>query len=149
MRRELIPATCSSCGGSRVVRVLWRCVFLCGQDKEDVDEGRAILGSLGTVENGPPWVCLTCAPDWEELHRLVLQDYQWQDAKIEAVAAQQFEQALELRRLQDEQRRAVTELRQKLLRSVTQGGADEQSAAADRGGHFGFGSVNAIGGDPE
>ena len=55
------PAFCPKCGQPRVVRVLWGWVHLWGQKEEVVRSGKAILGSQNNRE-GPPWVCLQCAP---------------------------------------------------------------------------------------
>jgi hypothetical protein len=67
------PALCPKCGEAQVVRVLWGWVHLFGKNKEDVAAGRVILGSSSPIQ-GPPWVCLKCAPAWREVHRLTLED---------------------------------------------------------------------------
>jgi hypothetical protein len=108
------PATCPKCGGSRVVRIRWNCLHLCGRDQEDVTAERAILASkIGG--NVPSWACLTCEPRWSEVHRLALQDHQWQLAKEEAVAAQDWDTAVRLRDAQGELRPQLTALVEELL----------------------------------
>src|SRR5262245_47438642 len=91
---------CATCGNSQMVRVLWGCVHLCGQDDEDVQAGRAIFGSRHAVEGGPAWVCLTCKPEWGDVHRLALEEYRWQLAKEVAVSEANFDRAGELLQMQ-------------------------------------------------
>ncbi len=88
-----LPQACPRCGHVPVVRIIWGCVRLRGQNLEDVKTGRAILGSYQSGEKGPPWACLRCAPKWAEVHRLVMQDYELQLEKEEAVAATDFDRA--------------------------------------------------------
>ena len=95
------PAVCPKCGQPRVVRVLWNWVHLWGQKEEDVRLGKAILAARDNA-GGPPWVCLQCAPGLVEVHRLAMQEWQWQLAKEAAVAATQFEKAAWYRDSQDE-----------------------------------------------
>jgi hypothetical protein len=93
---------------------LWNRVRLSGQDKTDIDAGHAILG--GPIQKeAPAWACLDCAPDWLEVHRLGLQDYQWQRAKEAAVCAYEFETAARLRDRQNELRPQLAALVDKLL----------------------------------
>jgi hypothetical protein len=95
------PAVCPKCGQPRVVRVLWNWVHLWGQKEEDVRSGKAILAARDNA-GGPPWVCLQCAPGWAEVHRLAMQEWEWQLAKETAVAAAEFEKAAWYRDCQDE-----------------------------------------------
>jgi hypothetical protein len=71
-------------------------------DKDDIDKERAILGGLVGYERSdvPSWVCLGCEPRWSEVHRLALQDYEWNREREEAVASQEFEDAARIRRVQ-------------------------------------------------
>ena len=95
------PAVCPKCGQPRVVRVLWNWVHLWGQKEEDVRSGKAILAARDNA-GGPPWVCLQCTPGWAEVHRLAMQEWEWQLAKEAAVAATEFEKAAWYRDCQDE-----------------------------------------------
>ncbi len=95
------PAVCPKCGQPRVVRVLWNWVHLWGQKEEDVRLGKAILAARDNA-GGPPWVCLQCAPGWSEVHRLAMQEWEWQLAKEAAVAATEFEKAAWYRDCRDE-----------------------------------------------
>ena len=108
------PAFCPKCGQPRVVRVLWGWVHLWGQKEEVVRSGKAILGSQNNRE-GPPWVCLQCAPGWSEVHRLAMQDWEWQLAKEDAITSKDFEKAAQYRDSQDELRRRLSRLVNELL----------------------------------
>jgi hypothetical protein len=108
------PAACPQCGGSRVVRILSNCVFLSGEDRKDVAAERAILAGKVTRQV-PSWACLDCEPRWSEVHRLAFQDYQWQLAKEEAVANQDWETAARLRDAQYELRPRLAALVEQLL----------------------------------
>ena len=107
---------CPKCGQPRVVRVLWKWVHLWGQKEEDVHSGKAILGSR-FGEDGPPWVCLQCAPGWSEVHRLATQEWEWQLAKEAAVAAKEFEKAAWYRDSQLELRQRMSAVVAELLKS--------------------------------
>ena len=110
------PAVCPKCGQARVVRVLWRWAHLWGQKEKDVQSGKAILGTRdGGI--GPPWVCLACAPDWSEVHRLAMQEWQSQLAKEEAVAAKDFEKAAWYRDVQNDVQRRLSSVVAELLKS--------------------------------
>ena len=110
------PAVCPKCGETQVVRVLWRWVHLFGKNQEDVATGRAILGSQAPVQ-GPPWVCLRCAPAWREVHRLALQDYEWQMAKEKAITSGDFDAAAKYRDGQTDLRLKRDSLLEELLRN--------------------------------
>jgi hypothetical protein len=110
------PAICPKCGEAQVVRVLWRWVHLFGKNQEDVAAGRAILGSQAPVQ-GPPWVCLRCAPAWREVHHLALQDYEWQVAKEKAIASADFDAAARHRDAQVDLRLKRNLLLEELLRN--------------------------------
>jgi hypothetical protein len=113
-----LPAACPKCGHGNVVRVLLDYVHLLGKDEEDVEAGRAILGGRsGTVL--PAWVCLDCQPRWSEVHRMALQDLQWDRDKEEAIAATDFEKAARIRDAQHGLRQQLTALREGLLAEQT------------------------------
>lgn len=116
MRRKQPPHACPRCDSSCVDRILWHCVHLCGQNEEDVIAGRAIFGSRGMVPGAPTWACLACTPQWSSLHRLALEEYDWQLAKEEPVAKMDFDRACELRGLQVNRNQELAALVQKLLR---------------------------------
>ena len=115
-RHESPPVCCPHCGSSRMARVLWDCIYLCGQDAEEVEAGRAIVAtpafdceswqSLMLRRAGilPAWVCLACAPGWSQVHDLAMQDYRWELEKEAAVAAADFVSAVKLRDRQHSQR---------------------------------------------
>jgi hypothetical protein len=85
-----LPATCSKCGGSRIVRILWDLGHRsCSRQVHDeFAAGRAMLMRyrLEVGRKVPAWVCFACEPRWEDVQRLSLQEYQLQTAKEEAVA---------------------------------------------------------------
>jgi hypothetical protein len=103
------PAVCPKCGQPHIVHILWGWVHLSGQDEEDVRSGKAIL-ALRHRNEGPPWVCLHCAPGWSEAHRLAMQEWEWQLAKEAAIEAEEFEKAAWYRDSQDELRRRLSHL---------------------------------------
>ena len=109
------PAACPKCGG-HLVRVLWHCVHLSGQDQKDVGAGKAILGSCSDMA-GPPWACLRCSPNWSEVHALAMQDYQLQLAKETAVASQDFDGAVRCRDAQLKLRRQSSQVVEELLKN--------------------------------
>ncbi len=111
-----IPQACPQCG-QPVVRVVWRLIHLFGRDLEDVNAGRAILGSSRSSDEGPPWVCLNCAPKWSEVHRLAMQDYDLQIKKENAVAATDFQTAAQYRDVQVELRRQLALLHEEISRN--------------------------------
>ena len=80
------PQVCRKCGHVSVVRVIWGCHRLFGKNLEDIKMGLAILGSFRGGEKGPAWVCLKCAPQWSDVHCLVMQDYGLEEEKVAAVA---------------------------------------------------------------
>ena len=110
------PAVCPKCGQARVVRVLWRSDLRRGQDEEDLLAGKAILVPR-IVDDGPPWVCLQCAPGWSEVHRLAMEDSEWQRVKEQAIGSQDFEKATRCRDTQDELCRKLFSLLAELLKS--------------------------------
>jgi len=111
---EKPPAACPICGDPRLVRILWNRVELDGNEAKDVVAGRAILAS-GFTGNVPSWGCLTCEPRWSDVHRLALQDYQWQSAAKEAIASQDFETANRIRDAQEDLRPQLAALLTQLL----------------------------------
>jgi hypothetical protein len=108
------PAACPICGNPRLVRVLWNRVELDGSEAKEVVAGHAILAS-GFTGNVPSWGCLSCEPRWSEVHRLALQNYQWQVAKADAVASGEFEAAARICDAQEELRPQLAALLTQLL----------------------------------
>ena len=112
------PAECPKCGHRHVVRVLRDFIHLFGNDERDVEAGRAILGGRsGAIL--PAWVCLDCQPRWSEVHRMALQDLQWDRAKEQAVAATNFEEAARIRDAQAGWRQQLRVLVEALLAEKT------------------------------
>jgi hypothetical protein len=109
------PAACPKCG-QPVVRVLWNWVYLWGQKDEAVRSGKAILG-FRHGKGVPPWVCLHCQTGWSEVHKLAMQEWQWQLAKEEAVATGTFEKAAWYRDLQNELNQRLSAVLRELLKA--------------------------------
>jgi hypothetical protein len=118
---EPLPARCPKCGAGRVVRVLWggtrnhRPV-----ERRDIEAGNAMFASLSASpfgESGPSWVCIQCSPGWVEVDDLVLQDYQLQFAKTEAIRNHDFSTAAKHRDAQDHVRRRWWAVVQELLKN--------------------------------
>jgi hypothetical protein len=114
MAMESEPTTCLKCGSSQV-RVLWDWNRLWGKKLADVRAGRAILGSRQAVLDGPANVCLTCAPGWNDVHRLALQEFELQDAKETAVADAKFELAARLLHMQNGKEKELAPLVERLV----------------------------------
>ncbi len=114
-----LPATCPKCGGSRIVRILWDLGHLsCSrQIHDELAAGPAMpmRYRLTVGRKVPAWVCLTCDPRWEDVQRLSLQEYQWQTAKEEAVASEDYETAIRLRDSQRDLRPRLMALVEDLL----------------------------------
>jgi ATP-dependent Clp protease ATP-binding subunit ClpA len=106
-----LPEACPKCG-QPVVRVIWE---LSGKNLEDVQTGRAILGSP-VDKGGPSWVCLHCSPKWAEVHLLGLEEHKLQVEKENALVAQDFDKAAQCRDRQSEVRRKTVILLIELLR---------------------------------
>ena len=109
-----LPKACSKCG-KPIVRVLWGGYPLSDDDVEQIKSGRAILGSVGSGEQGWPWVCAECAPKWSDVRRLAMQDYELQLEKAKAIESQDFEKAAECLRAQVALRRQLAVLYEELL----------------------------------
>ncbi len=109
------PEACPKCGTPYLVRVLWHCTHLFPQDQEDVDAGKAILGSCSDML-GPTWVCLLCSPAWSDVHTFAMQDYKLQRAKEDAVASMDFEAARKCLDAQVDLRRQYSEIVEGLLK---------------------------------
>jgi hypothetical protein len=108
------PAACPQCGGSHVVRILWDYAHLGTKDQGDIAAERAILAGKASRQV-PSWACLTCEPRWSEVHGLACQDHRWQLAKEEAVARQDWDEAVRLRDAQYELRPRLAALVDQLL----------------------------------
>jgi hypothetical protein len=108
------PKVCPECGSARVIRVFWCWDYLSRENQEDVAAGKALVGSQSLAQ-GPPWVCLQCEPRWSEVHRLAMQDHEWQAAKENAVSSQDFDLAARYRDLQMELRGRLNSLVEELL----------------------------------
>ena len=111
----VLPEACPKCG-QPVVRVIWRWSHLFGKNLEDVQAGRAILGSP-LDKRGPPWVCLHCKPKWAEVHLLALEQHDLQIEKENAIVATDFEKAAQCRDMQAEVRRRLILLLEELSRN--------------------------------
>jgi ATP-dependent Clp protease ATP-binding subunit ClpA len=112
-RSDSVGTTCPKCG-AQLVRILWNRTHLNPEELQEVSAQRAILAHK-PGRNTPFWVCSTCEPRWSEVHRLALQDYQWQRAKEEAVLQEQYETAIQLRDQQRELRPRLMALVEELL----------------------------------
>lgn len=104
---------CPRCG-AQLVRILWNRTHLNREELQEVSAQRAILAHK-PGRNTPFWVCSACEPRWSKVHRLALQDYQWQRAKEEAVLMEQYETAIQLRDQQRELRPRLIALIEELL----------------------------------
>lgn len=115
-RREPPPPACPSCGGRRVLPILWGRRSLDPEARDAAASGRVILGSrhesgvradrgLPAHQTLPPrlpdWACLDCEPGWADVHRLALQDEELQAAKEAAIDSRDFEAASAYRDRQD------------------------------------------------
>ena len=109
-----LPTACPTCGQSRIVRILWNRAHLTGSEQADIEAGRAILGGR-TEKDAPSWACLNCAPRWMEVHQLARQDFEWQLAKEEAVALEEWETAVRLRDAQRQLRPRLAALVEELI----------------------------------
>ena len=90
---------CPVCG-SPITRVLTGLrAYIGPKQRIAIDSGCAILGPDDPTPT-PDSVCLTCSPEWREIHQLALRLYDCQLAKEHAVADQDFDKA---RSLRDEQ----------------------------------------------
>jgi hypothetical protein len=94
---------CATCR-SPMTRVLsdWQ-TWLSPQQRALISSGRAIVGPNDGMAN-PDCVCLTCFPEWRDVHQLALELEEGQRAKEEAIAVQDFDRARLLRDQQYELR---------------------------------------------
>jgi hypothetical protein len=113
VRCSIEPDECPKCH-SPLTRVVshWR-VLVSGRQHASISSGRAILGP-DDGKLAPDCVCLACFPEWREFHRLAFQYNEYQLAKEEAVAAQDFEKAGLLRDRHDELRPRLDALTDRL-----------------------------------
>jgi hypothetical protein len=111
------PNACPNCGNSEIARVLWNRVHMSAQDQEDVRAGRAILSYHSKLTRRPAWVCLRCSPVWSAVHRMAMQDREWQLAKENAVASEDFETAIKHRDAQSDLRQQLSDIVERLLRN--------------------------------
>jgi len=92
-----LPLVCPVCGGKRIARVIWGCVYLRSQDEKDANAGVAVLAgdySARRLANRTiRWACLDCDSRWIKLHHLTLQCLSWQREKEQAIARGYFEEA--------------------------------------------------------
>ena len=96
------PPVCESCGSQRL-RIRWgsACCSPNDVDDPDVKSGVMILGNTIDPDRNPPdFVCTTCEPRWLDVHKLVVRDCQLQTAKENAIEAQKFDTARQMRDLQ-------------------------------------------------
>ena len=102
VRCSIEPNKCPTCH-SPLIRVLnhWR--WLSPAQRALISSGRAILGP-DDAKPTPDRVCLACLPEWRDFHRIAFQLEEWQSAKEESLAAQDFDNARLLRDRQQELR---------------------------------------------
>ncbi|GAA5510694.1 hypothetical protein Rcae01_06204 [Novipirellula caenicola] len=96
------PPVCESCG-TQNVRIRWgsACFSPTDPDNPDVQSGVMILGNMIDRDRNPPdFVCIRCEPRWLDVHELVVRDCQLQTAKENAIEAQDFDKARQIRDLQ-------------------------------------------------
>ena len=96
------PPICEVCGAPRV-RIRWgsACYSPKDVDDPDVQSGLLILGNQIDRDRDPPeYVCTACEPRWLDVHELVVRDCQLQTAKEDAIEAQEFDKARQMRDLQ-------------------------------------------------
>ena len=108
--------TCSECG-SQLVAVITG--WPGHRERGAIEAGQAILGLRDYRASLGP-VCLSCEPEWGEVHRLGAQDYKWQVAKETAIAEGDFQRAIELR---DAQREARPRLEALVMGLLGRGGS--------------------------
>ena len=97
-----VPAECPTCSAP-TVRIVWNCVLYSPTDidKPEVQYGQLLIGSqVDRDRTVPDWVCLNCQPRWSEVHALAVRDCQLQIAKENAIEAQDFNKARQMRDLQ-------------------------------------------------
>ena len=111
-----MPQSCPKCG-QPLIGVIWGGYHLSDKYRQEITSGQAFLGSVDSGKNGPPWVCLTCAPKWSEVRHLAMQDYKWQLKKEKAIESQEFDNAAQYRQAQRELRNQLTVLYEELLRN--------------------------------
>jgi hypothetical protein len=118
MASNPVADTCSRCGGSRIVRILWGYSTLTDTDSEAVESGQDILGlnwryfrkydpvtlpgaTVHLLEESflPKWACLDCNPEWNNLNRLASRELDHEKAMDAACKAEEFEKAAWLRHL--------------------------------------------------
>ena len=58
------PASCPSCGSSRVARIEFGLPAGTDALRSDLDSGRAILGGCDVSEESPQWHCCECRHEW-------------------------------------------------------------------------------------
>jgi hypothetical protein len=105
-----LPEVCPTCGGSKLVRILWGYAMLLRDEEQALGQGRALLGLsyryFRAIAQGDPapmlileksrlpaWGCLDCNPRWIDLHHLTLKQWEADAAKVAAVDAGDFERA--------------------------------------------------------
>ncbi len=110
MRMQPPPEVCPTCGGSRLVRILWGSAMLLREEEQALGQGRALLGLtyryFGAIAPGrpapkllleksrlPAWGCLDCNPRWLDLHHLTLKQWETITAKDAAVDAGDYDRA--------------------------------------------------------
>jgi hypothetical protein len=126
---ERITEACPRCAERGIVRVLWKGVYLSDRDRSEIRSERAILASPQVASASPAWlevlgragsrlpeaVCVACTPEWLEVNRLALRDYELQLEKEQAVLAQDFTFAGQLKQQQERLQDQLATLVGKLL----------------------------------
>lgn len=58
---------CPACGSPRVARILYGLPHFTPELKQELDEGRTVLGGCVVFEGSPRWQCVACHHRWGEL----------------------------------------------------------------------------------
>ena len=54
------PEICTHCGSSRIANILYGLPGFSKELREDLDEGRVVLGGCMVSEDNPKWACADC-----------------------------------------------------------------------------------------
>jgi hypothetical protein len=91
-----IPDVCPQCGSRNTARVEWgSTAALSAKFRAEMDGVAFILGGLRRPSNAPDWICLTCQPEWSNIHELALKEYACERKRDDFVAMKDFDSAAE------------------------------------------------------